>query len=72
MDDYPENAFSYVGTIDEVVEKAKKVMNNSFQIDVITPIENINIGTSEYLRGSKFRWALWCSSKTCKFNHFYR
>ena len=24
MDDYPENAFSYVGTIDEVVEKAKK------------------------------------------------
>ena len=25
-------------------------MNNSFQIDVITPIENINIGTSEYLR----------------------
>ncbi|OUX37510.1 MAG: hypothetical protein CBE33_03165 [Candidatus Pelagibacter sp. TMED273] len=25
-------------------------MQNSFQIDVITPIENINIGTSEYLR----------------------
>ena len=25
-------------------------MANSFQIDIITPIENINIGTSEYLR----------------------
>jgi len=25
-------------------------MKNSFQIDIITPIENINIGTSEYLR----------------------
>ena len=25
-------------------------MNKSFQIDVITPISNINIGTSEYLR----------------------
>ena len=25
-------------------------MTKSFQIDVITPIENINIGTSEYLR----------------------
>ena len=25
-------------------------MSKSFQIDVITPIENINIGTSEYLR----------------------
>ena len=25
-------------------------MENSFQIDVITPIKNINIGTSEYLR----------------------
>ena len=25
-------------------------MAKSFQIDVITPIENINIGTSEYLR----------------------
>ncbi len=24
MDEYPENAFSYVGTLDEVVEKAKK------------------------------------------------
>ena len=24
MDEYPENAFSYVGTIDDVVEKAKK------------------------------------------------
>ena len=24
MDEYPENAFSYVGTIDEVIEKAKK------------------------------------------------
>ena len=25
-------------------------MNKSFQIDVITPVSNINIGTSEYLR----------------------
>ena len=25
-------------------------MQNSFQIDVITPVENINLGTSEYLR----------------------
>ena len=25
-------------------------MANSFQIDIITPVENINIGTSEYLR----------------------
>ena len=25
-------------------------MPNSFQIDIITPVENINIGTSEYLR----------------------
>jgi|TARA_B100000965_G_scaffold401330_1_gene424972 F0F1-type ATP synthase epsilon subunit len=25
-------------------------MENSFQIDVITPIKNINVGTSEYLR----------------------
>ena len=25
-------------------------MASSFQIDIITPIENINIGTSEYLR----------------------
>ena len=25
-------------------------MTNSFQIDIITPVENINIGTSEYLR----------------------
>jgi F0F1-type ATP synthase epsilon subunit len=25
-------------------------MENSFQIDIITPVENINIGTSEYLR----------------------
>ena len=25
-------------------------MVNSFQIDIITPVENINIGTSEYLR----------------------
>ena len=25
-------------------------MPNSFQIDIITPIENIKIGTSEYLR----------------------
>ena len=24
MDEYPENAFSYVGTIDEAVDKAKK------------------------------------------------
>jgi len=23
---------------------------NSFQIDIITPVENINLGTSEYLR----------------------
>ena len=25
-------------------------MVNLFQIDIITPVENINIGTSEYLR----------------------
>ena len=25
-------------------------MANSFHIDIITPVENINIGTSEYLR----------------------
>jgi len=25
-------------------------MVNSFQIDIITPVENISIGTSEYLR----------------------
>ena len=25
-------------------------MTNSFQIDIVTPVENINIGTSEYLR----------------------
>ena len=25
-------------------------MESTFQIDVITPVENINIGTSEYLR----------------------
>ena len=25
-------------------------MANSFKIDIITPVENINIGTSEYLR----------------------
>ena len=25
-------------------------MANSFQIDIITPVENINIGVSEYLR----------------------
>ena len=25
-------------------------MANSFQIDIITPVENINLGTSEYLR----------------------
>ena len=25
-------------------------MANSFQIDIITPVENINIGISEYLR----------------------
>ena len=25
-------------------------MANSFQKDIITPVENINIGTSEYLR----------------------
>ena len=25
-------------------------MTHSFQIDIITPIKNINIGTSEYLR----------------------
>ena len=25
-------------------------MANSFQIDIVTPVENINIGTSEYLR----------------------
>ena len=25
-------------------------MINSFQIDIITPVENINIGVSEYLR----------------------
>jgi len=25
-------------------------MENSFQIDIITPVENINIGVSEYLR----------------------
>ena len=25
-------------------------MTHSFQIDIITPVENINIGTSEYLR----------------------
>ena len=25
-------------------------MEKTFQIDVITPVENINIGTSEYLR----------------------
>jgi len=25
-------------------------MPNSFQIDIITPVENINIGISEYLR----------------------
>ena len=25
-------------------------MASSFQIDIITPVENINIGTSEYLR----------------------
>ena len=25
-------------------------MTNLFQIDIITPVENINIGTSEYLR----------------------
>ena len=25
-------------------------MKNSFQIDIITPVKNINIGVSEYLR----------------------
>ena len=25
-------------------------MTNSFQIDIITPVKNINVGTSEYLR----------------------
>ena len=25
-------------------------MANSFQIDIVTPVENINVGTSEYLR----------------------
>ena len=25
-------------------------MANSFQIDIITPVENVNIGVSEYLR----------------------
>ena len=25
-------------------------MANSFQIDIITPVKNINVGTSEYLR----------------------